>query len=244
MDRLIVPVRVPRAIYPLARFVYRKLLRPKDSGVRIPNILGDRDIEYSFAIEHIPKGQGYALDFGSGSSMMPLILARAGYDTIALDRIKQYFPWRHPRVSFIQADILVDRFEWNDHFDLISNISTIEHVGLAGRFGVEQYEPDGDLLAMKILHKWLKPGGMMILTVPVGKDAVFSPMARVYGKERLPKLMYGFHILFEEFWAKTDENNQWEIVSKEYALSVEADAGNPSALENYYAIGCFLMKKE
>ncbi|MEM4296999.1 MAG: DUF268 domain-containing protein [Nitrososphaerota archaeon] len=236
-------MRVPRAIYPLARFVYRKLLRPKDSGVRIPNILGDRDIEYSFAIEHIPKGQGYALDFGSGSSMMPLILARMGYETVALDRMEQQFMYRHPRVSFIQGDILEDQFDWTAHFELISNISTIEHVGLAGRYGVEHADPDGDLKAMKILHKWLKPGGIMILTVPVGTDAVFPPMARVYGKERLPALIEGFQLVYEEFWAKLDEKNQWEQVSKETALSMEADIYSPKPEGNYYAIGCFLLKK-
>jgi len=45
------------------------------------------------------------------------------------------------------------------HFDLVINWSTVEHVGLAGRYGVTKSRPDGDLEAMARLRDLMKPGG-------------------------------------------------------------------------------------
>src|SRR5207245_201498 len=80
-----------------------------------------------------------------------------------------------------RGDVLTIPFP-SDSFDVILNCSTVEHVGIAGRYGVTESAADGDLAAMTRLRRWLKPGGVMLLTVPVGHDAVFAPLTRVYGR--------------------------------------------------------------
>lgn len=75
-------------------------------------------------------------------------------------------------------------------FDAALSISSFEHDGL-GRFG-DPLNPEGDLEAMKKMKKMLKPGGILFLAVPVGKDAVLWNANRVYGKLRLPLLLEGW----------------------------------------------------
>ncbi|MFZ8804427.1 MAG: class I SAM-dependent methyltransferase, partial [Candidatus Calescibacterium sp.] len=131
----------------------------------------------------MPEGPGNALDFGSGQSYMGLIAARKGFNTIALALEPVRWFYKHPRLKFIQGDTLKLQFPPSS-FDLIINCSAIEYAGLAGRYGVTKDRPDGDIEAMKILKIILKPGGKMLLTIPVGQDNVFKPLHRVYGKER------------------------------------------------------------
>ena len=120
-------------------------------------------------------------------------------------------------------------------FDLVINCSSIEHVGLAGRYGSTDV-PDGDLIAMGLLNHLLKvPNGIMILTVPVGKDAVFPPLHRVYGNERLNLLLRGFRVVKKEFWSKRVGLNIWTRVSQQEALATQ-----PS--ECFYALGFFILK--
>jgi len=54
--------------------------------------------------------------------------------------------------------------------------------------------PDGDLDAMGILRELLAPGGRMILTIPVGRDQICGPYHRIYGEDRLPRLLDGFGV--------------------------------------------------
>jgi hypothetical protein len=236
--RLSIPVYLPMALYrPLRRL--KRAITDRNRPTR--NLWGDRDVEYSFIAAHMPNGPGKALDFGSGSSYMSLLAALRGFEVIALDLEPQTFPWRHPGVRFIQGDLLELDLPTN-HFDLIINCSTVEHVGLVGRYSVTESRPDGDLEAMARLRELMKPSAIMLLTVPVGQDAVFAPLCRVYGKERLPRLLSGFVLEREMFWVK-DAENRWVQCDEETALSFEASAGSWDPLRNVYALGCFVLRK-
>ncbi|MEN2993062.1 MAG: DUF268 domain-containing protein [Bacteroidia bacterium] len=206
-------------------------------------MLGDRDVEYSFAIKHIPKAGDKVLDFGSGGSFIPLVLAQFFNEVIAMDKLAIHSPWNHPRIKEVQADILDDSISYPEYFDAITNISTIEHIGLAGRFDNARHVPDGDLIAMKKLKDWLKPNGIHILTIPVGRDTVYMPYHRIYGEKRLPLLLEGYRVIHEEYWAKPNKDNKWYLVDKTYALNYETDAGSPTATHNIYALGCFVLQK-
>lgn len=74
--------------------------------------------------------------------------------------------------------------------DAAVSISSFEHDGL-GRYG-DPIDPDGDIKAMRNLKKIIRPGGLVYLSVPVGKDRVLFNVARVYGEARLPKLIEGW----------------------------------------------------
>ena len=118
----------------------------------------------------------------------------------------------------------------------------MEHVGLVGRYGVIESRPNGDLEAMARLKELLKPGGPMLLTIPVGQDAVFAPLHRVYGKERLPRLLHGYIVEKEVFWVK-DSENRWVHCERDRALNFEVSAGSWDPLQNVYALGGFVLQR-
>lgn len=210
------------------------------SRTSTPNLLGDRDIEWSWVCANIPDGHGNALDFGPGPSHLGLVAAQRGYSVTAVDLVPCQWHFTHNELKFVQGDLLKIELPRN-HFDLIINCSTVEHVGLTGRYGTEQGLANGDLGAMIKLRSLLKPEGIMIFTIPIGKDAVYKPLHRVYGKERLPDLLAGYHVEKEQYWVKNKEN-QWCSAEKDTALSYQSVAGSWNPLRNVYALGCFVLK--
>lgn len=208
----------------------------------VPNLLGDRDVEWSWVASRIPPGPGHALDFGTGGGPLPLLMANRGWDVTALDLSEVRWPFAHEAVRFIRGDVLDVDLPINS-FDLVVNCSSVEHVGLAGRYGVTRADPDGDLKAMKRLRELMKEGATMLLTVPAGKDGLFSPLCRVYGSARLPKLVGGFRVQEETFWIKDDEN-RWILTGARQALEFPAYAGSWNPLQNCYALACLVLAKK
>lgn len=221
--------KILQKIEPRLRIIYQKLYEPP-----IPNLRGDRDVEYSWICANMPSGPGEALDFGCGTGWMGLLAARKGFNVIAIDLEPVTWYYVHPKLKFIQGDLLKVSLPLN-YFDLVINVSAIEHVGLTGRYSVTEEKPDGDLEAMKVIYNIMKKGGIMLLTIPVGKDRVFKPFHRIYGTERLPKLLQGFEIIAKEFWVK-DKLNRYIYVDEEIAL-------NNEPLEHCYGLGLFVLKK-
>jgi SAM-dependent methyltransferase len=239
-----VTVPLPNLLYKLLRrlkHIFKSPSHYERVDVCNMNLLGDRDIEWAWIASQMPSGPGEALDFGSGGSNLGLIAVQRGFNVIAVDLQPVHWYYVHPALRFIQCDILKLPLP-EEHFDLIINCSTVEHVGLAGRYGVTENRPDGDLEAMARLKKLMKSDGIMLLTIPVGCDAVFPPLTRIYGKKRLPLLLEGFIVEKEIFWIK-DDKNRWKLTDKETATHFKASAGSQNPFQNIYALGCFVLKK-
>jgi SAM-dependent methyltransferase len=134
-------------------------------------------------------------------------------------------------VRFVRGDINEVDVPRRD-FDVIIACSVLEHIGLGGRFDSLDYR-DGDLKAMKRLRQLLAPEGRLLVTVPVGVDAVVSPLHRIYGPKRLPRLLEPFCVAREEFWSKAD-GTHWQVCTREEALSTVGSA-------RYYALGLFVL---
>ena len=242
--RIQVTIRLPMWVYRPLRQIKRSIFRSASVGDErvIPNLLGERDIEWSWMASQMPSGPGEALDFGPGRSYLALIAARRGFNVTAVDLKSVQWSYVYPRLRFLHGDILKLPLA-KEHFDLVINCSTVEHVGLVGRYGVTESRPDGDLDAKARLRELMKPDGVMLLKVPVGQDAVFAPLARVYGGQRLPQLLNDYVVEKEEFWVK-DGQNRWTLCDKETALDFKASAGSWDPLQNVYALGCFVLKQE
>jgi SAM-dependent methyltransferase len=240
-----IPVPVPGFLYPSLQKIRRLLFRPaakETSGQsREPNLEGDRDIEWSWVSAQRPAGPGRAFDFGTGESNLAFQAALRGFEVTSVDLGSHIRFYSHPNVRYLQADLLTMDLPERG-FDLIINCSTVEHVGLSGRYGVTDPLPDGDLEAMKIMLQALKSGGKMLLAIPVGLDQVFAPLCRVYGKQRLPRLLRGYSILKEEFWLK-NKSNTWSPCPRNEALNFQASAGSWDYLQNIYGLGCFVLQK-
>ena len=219
---------------PIPDWLHRSLsaLRPRRG--RIVDLSGDRDIEWSWVAARIGRGPGAAIDFGNGGSALGLIAAERGFEVTAVDLEAVSWPYEHPRLRLAQGDILNLPLP-ERHFDVILNCSAIEHVGLPGRYGVATERRDGDLEAMARMGALMKPGGTMLLTVPIGRDAVFPPLHRVYGAERLPRLLDGFRVASQDFWMKRADN-RWVPAAEAQALAF-------APRERLYALGAFVLER-
>lgn len=119
----------------------------------------------------------------------------------------------------------------------ISCMHTIEHVGL-GRYG-DPMDPAGDKKAIKDLMRVVRPGGSLLLVMPVGRQRVEFNAHRIYNPEYVKKLVC------EEL-----EQNQFEL--HEYAFIPESnDEGGlrrnvdiSEGKDAYYACGCFWFKRK
>ncbi len=201
------------------------------TGSTARTLAGDREIEWTWTLAHVRRGPARVLDFGSGNGMLALGALFAGNDVVAVDLLPEEYPFHPDRIEYVQGDLNELELEPGS-FDQILNCSSIEHVGLGGRYGSTD-EPDGDLRAMKKMASLLKPGGEMVLTIPVGLDATYAPNHRIYGEQRLPRLLEHWDVREETFWSKP-AGPRFRPVSREQAL---ADEGSAS----YYALGLFVV---
>jgi SAM-dependent methyltransferase len=193
---------------------------------------GDRWVEWSFCMARMADGGGTTMDFGADLGFLSLAAAQRGHTVVALDREDIPLLYEHERVNRLTADIL-DRPLGDRRFDQIVNCSSVEHVGLGGRYGSGE-ATDGDLEAMGIMAGALAPDGRMILTIPVGRDAVFAPQHRIYGEERLPLLLERYRAAEEQYWHK--RGAAWEPTDRATALATEGS-------ESFYSLGLFVLAR-
>lgn len=204
-----------------------------------PNLSGDRGVEYGWCMRHMGRNlRGHtALDLGSAGHLTLSTEAWSrGYDVTALDCQPFGAP---PCIRTVVDDM---RTYQDAPYDLIINCSTVEHVGLSGRYGVTDDDTYGDLKAMANLRTLLKLDGKMLLTIPVGRDKTHKPMHRVYGDERLPALLYGYEVLESAFYRKSGDT--WCECSKNEALDTYSHCIGEDWRACCYAIGCFVLGAE
>ena len=192
---------------------------------------GDRALEDSWVIAHLPASSCRILDVGCSGSPLPAICARLGHEVVGVDL--NPMSYNVPGFAFRQGDF--NRMEWGgERFDVIVFCSSVEHFGLEDRFGATA-TPDADLEAMARAAALVVPGGKVLLTVPVGVDAVVSPWHRIYGPERLPRLLQGHTVVEEEFWWKPDLK-VWGPATRAQALSFPGH-------QAIYALGLFVLAR-
>lgn len=206
------------------------------------SLKGDRAIEYNYVYNHLPPGIGSLLDLGASVNLPTSQFAlKQGYHVTAVDLCGHSH--KDGNFEFRAGDFL--EMEFAESFDWILNISSIEHFGLAGRYGVTVENENADLQAMAKLRTLMKPAATMLLTIPVGQDEVVHPLHRIYGRKRLPQLLKGCRIVEGRFWGKLGEIDEYRPIDEGKALSTKAqcrDIRSQLAGDHYYAIGCFTVK--
>ena len=167
----------------------------------------DRYIEYSFVAQNLPSMPAKVLDVGSCGSYFPLILAGLGYEVVSVD-LREYSIIKHLKFknfTFRKDDIkqinLPDNF-----FNTILAVSTIEHIGIGGRYG-EHQDSRGDIVALRQIIRMLKPDGIILLTFPFGKYKVIKPFCRIYDSKAVKELVGKLLIEKEEYYMQDDADN-------------------------------------
>lgn len=194
---------------------------------------GEREIEYAWVDRCLKKGPGLLLDLGPDRACKVAKKAiKLNWQVVGIgtDHIAIPSP---EHLVFIHSDFL--EYDCGEmHFDCVLAISSIEHFGLAGRYGVLINNPDLDMLAMdKLLHLTDK----LIMTIPIGREEIWGAWHRVYGERRLSQLLIGWNILKERYWAKLTKANTYEPVSRAVAVD------QLSTIEPfYYAVGTFVLE--
>lgn len=74
----------------------------------------------------------------------------------------------------------------NKQFDVVATFSSIEHDGL-GRYG-DPINPTGDISATEEAYDILRPGGVLLFSVPVGAGCIEGNFHRIYNRKRLNRL--------------------------------------------------------
>lgn len=110
--------------------------------------------------------------------------------------------YTHPNITTISKQSFNELYAcdgpYQNAFDVALSVSSFDHDGL-GRYG-DPLDPEGDLKAMSNAMGILKPGGIMLLTVPIGPDLVVFNLLRRYGAVRLPLLLSGWEVVDRLFW--------------------------------------------
>ncbi len=208
-------------------------LRPEPGAPGALDLTGDRDVEWAWIAANLPDDPGHVLDFGPATSFIGLVAAMRGGKVLGLDLSPQPLPFRVDDLACAAGDLTT--FNFGDRrFDTILNCSTVEHVGLGARYGGIE-DSDGDLKAMAIMRHLLRgPRSVMLMTIPVGRDGVYAPYHRIYGASRLPRLIEGYRVRRDAYFAKRSGDNRWQEVPKAEALSVEGS-------ERFYGLGLFVL---
>jgi SAM-dependent methyltransferase len=101
---------------------------------------------------------------------------------------------RIPNVVFRQADVMSPPPELAECADSASCLHALEHLGL-GRYG-DPIDPDGHLKGLAALHRLLRPGGTLYLSLPIGPARIEFNAHRVLSLEYLlAKLRPRFEVI-------------------------------------------------
>jgi ubiquinone/menaquinone biosynthesis C-methylase UbiE len=192
--------------------------------------INERIIEIPFALgclNTLPAGSK-VLDLGCTESIFPLQAATLGYQVTGFDFRK--YPYVHPNLIFVQGDTVNLPFE-SETFEAVFCISTIEHIGLGFYNDPLAAREGADQKAMKQVHRVLKKGGMLALTVPYGTE-IANDHHRIYNQQSLRQLLADFAIQEERYFVNEGKNNSsqsnfWqETAQAKAAQVVSGDSAN------------------
>jgi SAM-dependent methyltransferase len=163
------------------------------------DIKGEKALDWGWVCVNLPRSAERALDIGCGESPTVPAMIALGYKEIVAVDLQYPLDKQLSGPRFVQGDF--NELPLDPGFDVIVACSTVEHIGLSGRYESDD-DADGDLTALKKIRSILRKDGVLILTVPAGKDAVYKPWHRVYGTQRIPRLIEGFEVIKSQGYVK------------------------------------------
>ncbi len=178
-------------------------------------VISERIVEYAICftnLEKKPSNKVRILDIGCYYSNFPIQLASMGYSVTGVDMMK--YELTHPNFQFVRGDINSLNFK-QKKYDIITCISTLEHIGL-GVYG-DRLGQEGDSKALSVMYKLLKPDGIILVTVPFGKKGK-TDWYRSYDWVSLAKVFKNLRILNTLFYK--ERAGKWIPIQQNQAAKI------------------------
>lgn len=195
-------------------------------------LCGDRSIEFAFVIEQLAAldRSKSVLDVGCCGSPLTTAIKAIGFQNVhGIDLLPS--PVDFPGIKFFSGDFLTAP-ELNSQYDIVIFCSSIEHFGLAGRYGSKD-STAADVLALQKAMNMLPSNGVLVLTIPYGIETTIAPWHRVYNKKSklLQHALGNLQLKAESFFARS-ARGPW-------APCTEAEAAQVIPAADSYALGMF-----
>jgi SAM-dependent methyltransferase len=208
----------------LIRFAYNFVDVEASGETALPS---ERIIEYSFIISKLAQApKGKVLDVGCAAriNILPATLALLGHEVWGIDIREFKFKW--PDFHFHKKDITAGTSFSDGFFDYVIAVSTLEHLGLGGRYGISKDDLEADARTLKEIKRILKPTqtGVLLVTLPYGKRKIVRNSHKVYDKAWLRELFDDWRIKLEKFYAR-NKDGYLEEVPEEKAARYENQTG-------------------
>jgi ubiquinone/menaquinone biosynthesis C-methylase UbiE len=176
----------------LIKFAYKFFDLEASNEVALPS---SRIIEYSFIIDKLSKmPPGRVLDVGCTArfNVLPAILAKMGWEVWGIDI--RTFRFKHSNFHMVKGDI-TNMCVRSGSFNAAYSVSTIETLGMKGRYGIVKEDLEADMKAMMEISRVLQKGGTFLVTLPYAKKFhITKPLGRIYDRESLQKLFLNWRI--------------------------------------------------
>jgi SAM-dependent methyltransferase len=197
-------------------FFNRALNSPFDSHYTYQAAWATRLIATRKPIEHVDV-----------SSAVPFIAQLTGVVPVTM------YEFRKPDIDLpnltLREATVVDLPMADRSVDSLSCMHVIEHVGL-GRYG-DPLDPEGMNKALRELCRVVAHGGVLYLSVPVGRERVAFNAHRVSDAEGIVRKVEGFGLALKTF-AYVDDRGRFH------------DPAQPDASRGLdYGCGCFLFER-
>lgn len=211
----------------------------------LAGVTSERLVEYPFLVRNLVSPRIYAriLDIGVGESHLTKTISKFGYKKwhvtgIDIAKLTEKLDF----LSLLRMDARVMGFR-DEVFDQIICISTIEHIGIpSDAYGIrEENDEVGDMHTMSEIHRVLKKGGTVIVTLPYGIRSIRKQEHRVYNSSALANLTSAFSVIKEEYYGYYE--GKWKKCNSQ---STNDKITNIEAIPSYFhspVCVCLLLQK-
>lgn len=194
--------------------------------------INERVIEYSWVYKNIADLEnGRVLDVGAKEGLPITDMLLENDNIVYAFDINASGSIRRGNLIIERGDIRSTSYEEN-YFDAVIAVSTLEHIGVAGRYGISGEDELGDFKAMREIFRILKPGGKVLVTVPYGIGKSL-PLNRLYNAERINGIFNNFKIIKSTYFRFKQTYKMWFEVPESLAGQNDWDC------EPWYALACF-----
>ena len=211
----------------------------------LAGVCTERLIEYPFLDRNLISTNLRAtiLDIGSAQSFLTKTVAKFGnamWRVVGIDINRLLDNEGISSFTFYRMDSRKLGF-CDEVFDQVICISTVEHLGVVSEaYGIHQEDDQGDVKMMSEIHRVLKKGGTLVLTLPYGKT-MQKREYRIYNQTSLASLICQFSVVKKEFYQY--DNGIWKkCVSETEANNMANNDLIPSYLHSNICL-CLLLKK-